>query len=178
MTREVFSLLLNPINQNSSSVNGKPLEKRLSNPPPSPVNHRIGILLANLTRPNRWLLWISRFSQKFKQNLAELETLLQYGNSSVVWEIVDLNRKKVAQKLNPMEQRELNCLTVFHDSPFARRITNLKLKESATSLSREEQRELTHLQRNLYQETGVPAQLLELLWPQSNHHPLEWHHFN
>lgn len=175
MIREVFSLLLN---QNSSSVNGKTLEKRLSSPPPSAVNHRIGVLLATLARPNHWLLWISRLSQKFQQNLAELETLLQYGNSYVVWDIADLNRKKVAQKLNPMEQRELNYLTVFHDSPFARRITNLKLKEATASLSREEQKELTHLQRNVYQETGVPAQLLELLWPQSHHYPLEWHHFN
>ncbi|WP_373531397.1 hypothetical protein [Vampirovibrio sp.] len=155
------------------------MEKRSSsNPTPPAVNHRIGVLLANLARPNQWLLWIARFSQQFKQNLAELEALLQYGHSDVVWDIAYLNRKKVAQKLNPVEQQELSCLTVFHDSPFAKRITQLKLKEAADNLSRDEQKELTHLQRNLYRETGVPAQLIELLWPQTHHYPLEWHHLH
>lgn len=175
MTSEIFSLLLN---QHQSSVNGKTLEKRLSGNQPPAVNNRIGVLLANLAQPNQWRLWISRFSRKFKQNLAELESLLQYGNSHVVWEIAYLNRKKAAQKLNPVEQRELNYLTLYHDSPSARRITDLKLKESFASLSAQEQRELTDLQRNLYQDTGVPDQLLELLWPQTHQRPLEWIHLN
>ncbi len=168
MTSEVFSLLLN---QPETPQNGKTLEQRLSEQKPSAVSTRIHILINHLSQPNRWQLLLSRFSRKFKQNLAELETLLQYGSSHAVWDIAFLSRKKVAEKLSPVEQKKLNYLLLFHDSPAVQEITSLKLKNDFDTLTPQEHRELTQLQRNLYQNDEIPSQLLELLWPQhANHH--------
>lgn len=175
MTSEVFSLLLN---QQVSPQNGKTLEKRLSESKPSAVTTRIRILINHLSQPNQWRFWLARFSRKFKQNLAELEALLQYGSSHAVWEIAYLNRKKAAEKLSAVEKRELNYLTLFHDSPSVRQITDLKLKEEFGNLSPQEHRELTHLQRNLYQGSEIPTQLLELLWPHHQTRQADWFQFN
>ena len=171
MTSEMFSLLVRPKN---ASPNGKTLETCLSDSKPSAVTTRVHILINHLSQPNHWRFWLTRFTRKFKQNLAELEALLQYGNSYAVWEIAYLNRKKAAEKLSPREQRELNYLTLFHDSPSVRQITNLKLKEEFDDLTPQEHRELTSLQRNLYQDNGIPAQLLELLWPHHQNRQPDW----
>lgn len=170
MTSEVFSLLLN---QEQTPQNGKTLEQRLSEQNPSVVSTRIQILINHLSQPNRWRLLLSRFSRKFKENLAELETLLQYENSHAVWDIAFLNRKKAIEKLSPVEEKKLDYLLLFHDSPAVREITHLKLKNDFESLTPQEHRKLTQLQRNLYPNAEIPHQLLELLWPQHTNHHLD-----
>lgn len=170
MTSEVISLLLN---QTTPSRNGKTLEQRLSEQNPTAVTTRIQILINHLAQSNRWQLLFSRFSKKFKQNLAELETLLQYGSSHAVWEIAFLSRKKASEKLSPVEQKKLGYLTLFHDSPAVQEITQLKLKNDFEGLTPKEQRELTQLQRNLYPNSEIPHQLLELLWPHNTNHHLD-----
>ncbi len=176
MSQEVISLLLT--NQDPSEQNGKSLEKRLSETQSSAVVNRILILLNHLSQPNRWRLWWSRFSKKFQQNLAELEALLQYGNSQAVWEIAHLNRKKAAEKLSRFENRKLVYLTLFSDCPSVERITLLKLKEEFEDISAPEQRELTQLQRNLYPNASIPHQLLELLWPHPQNRHQDWQLLN
>lgn len=138
------------------------------------VLQRIRILAAKMTQPNLWHLLIARFSRKFRQNLAELEALVHYGQSSAVWEIAYLSRKRAHQKLSAHEEAELETMKLYHDSPDVMRITHLKVKEKFDQLSTTEMRELAYLHRNLYREGGVPSQLFEMLWPPAgtSQHPV------
>jgi hypothetical protein len=138
--------------------------------PPVGVAGRIAALMVQLPQPSRWQRLFLRFTSQFRQNMAELEALMHFSSSPAVWDIARLTRKKAQQKLSPVEQQELDCLTTYHDSPSVHRITSLKLKAYRHCLSVEEQRELTHLQRNLYQGQGIPAQVLDLLWSQRPQH--------
>ncbi len=157
-------LLAQRFNQTPTAL---PAENGWPVAPPIRVARRIAALMAQLPQPSRWQRLFLRFTSQFKQNMAELEALMQYSSSPVVWDIAHLNRKKAQKKLSPMERQELDYLTIYHDSPAVHRITTLKLKEYAQTLSMAEQRELTHLQRNLYQGKGIPSQVLDLLWSEA-----------
>jgi hypothetical protein len=183
MTSELFSLLLD---KRIDELNGKSVESALTcaeraelraieahqDKAPAVV-HRIRILAGKLAQPNRWGMFAMRFSKKLRQNLAELDALVQFGHSRAVWEIAYLHRKKAAQKLSLAGQSELNYLTLYHDSPYVLKLTRLKLKEESGELNPAERRELTELHRNLYRQDGVPSQVLELFWPQKNQSYLE-----
>lgn len=160
-------LLAQAFNQTSKSL---PSAADWPVTPPVRVARRIATLLAQLPQPSRWQRLILGFTSQFRQNMAELEALTQYSSSPVVWDIAHLNRKKAQKKLSPLEQQELDALILYHDSPAVHRITTLKLKEYTHTLSVVEQRELRHLQRNLYQGKGIPAQVLDLLWTQPPQH--------
>jgi uncharacterized protein YnzC (UPF0291/DUF896 family) len=189
MTSEVFSLLLD---KRISELNGKAVESCLSkveraelraleahyDKAPA-VAHRIRILTSKMAQSSRIKLFFIRFSKKCRQNLAELEALLQYGNSKAVWEIAYLTRKKASGALTEADIKELKLLVLYHDSPEVLRITRLKLKAEAEPLTTEESQELAAIQRNPYRQGGVPQQLLEMLWPtqgSSVAEPLMLHH--
>lgn len=175
MTNEVFTLLLN---NRMSELSDKAVESGLSkaervelkaltehqDKAPAVV-HRIRILASKMAQENKLRLWLLRFSKQCKQNLAELEALIHYGQSRAVWEIAYLYRKQAIQKLTPMEKSELDYLILFHDSPDVLRITELKLKADYGMHSSSERQELASLQRNLYGEQGIPNHLMEMLWP-------------
>ncbi len=179
MTDEIFSLLLDKRTEELSDKAGKDnlsqteraeLRALWAHRDKTPaVAHRIRILSAKMAQPHRWGLLALRFSRKFRQNLAELEALVQYGHSRAVWEIAYLLRKKAAQKLSDVEKSELNLLTTYHDCRDVLEITQLKLKEQFGQLSEEETRTLSELHRNLYRH-GQPHQMLDLIWsdPQSS----------
>lgn len=183
MTGEVFSLFLD---KRVSELSGKAVEGSLSktervelkaleihqDKEPA-VAHRIRILAAKMAQTNYIGLLLLRFSKKFKQNLAELDALIQFGHSPAVWEIAYLNRKKAAQKLKQQEESQLGYLTLYHDSPSVLRITQLKLKEDHGFLSSVERQELQFLHRNTYRKDGIPNQLMEMLWPSPNHFQLD-----
>jgi hypothetical protein len=175
MTNEVFSLLLD---KRRCELSDKAVESGLNKTERAElraltahcdkapaVAQRIRILAAKMAQQNYLGILVLRFSRKFKQNLAELEALVQYGNSKAVWEIAYLYRKQATQKLNQVEKSELHYLTLYHDSPAVLRLTELKMKEDYGCLSSGENRELASLQRNIYQRDGIPHQLLEMLWP-------------
>lgn len=190
MTQDVFALLLdNRMSEltgkdltsqdlTGKNLNGNAVESRLNQAERAELRvlavhqdkapavvHRIRVLAAKLAQSNRWGMLVLRFSKKFRQNLAELEALIQYGNSKAVWEIAYLTRKKALSPLLALEAKELHYLRLYYDSPDVLRITRLKLKvESGERLSVDEAKELDALQRNPYR-TGVPGHLLEMLWP-------------
>jgi hypothetical protein len=179
MTSEVFSLLLL---RRQEELSEKALETGLTKIEQIELNalrehkdktpavaQRIRVLAARMAQPNRWGMLLLRFSRKFQENLAELESLVHYGHSKAVWEIAYLNRKRAARTLNTVERSELQFLTLFHDSPDVLRVTELKMKEEHGSLIAEEIRELSDLQRNLYRKGGIPNHLLEIFW--SGHQP-------
>ncbi len=185
MTPELCTLLLD---KRASELNGKSVESRLN---PSEraelralnahqdkapaVAQRIRVLAVNLAQPNALGLLLLRFSRKFRQNLAELDALIQFGQSRAVWEIAYLSRRRATQKLTAAEESELHFLTLFNDSPEVLHITQLKLKGEAGTLSTEERQELSNLQRNPYRQNGIPHQLLDLFWPnQSTPLSLDW----
>ena len=175
MNQELCALLLD---KRETELNGKSVESPLN---PSEraelralnahrdkapaVTQRIRILAANMAQPNALGLLLLRFSRKFKQNLAELEALIQFGHSRAVWEIAYLSRRGAAQKLSAIEENELHFLTLFNDSPEVLQITQLKLKAEAGTLSFDERQELSCLQRNPYRQNGIPNQLLDIFWP-------------
>jgi hypothetical protein len=182
MIDEVFALLLD---KRSDELTGKELESGLdkweraelraieAHKDKSPaVAQRIRILAGKMVQPSIWALMMARFSRKFKQNLAELEALIHYGHSTAVWEIAYLNRKKAAGELSPRETFQLEALMLYHDSPHVLRLAELKVKEAFDNLAETEQRELSFLQRNIYR-SGVPAQLLEMLWPTQGSNALD-----
>lgn len=184
MTGEVFSLLLD---KRTSELNGKAAFGKLTrieraelraleiHQDKSPaVLHRIRILSAKMAQPNRWGMLMLRFSKKFKQNLAELESLVQYGHSRAVWEIAYLQRCKATRKLSREEASELRHLLLFHDSPDVLHIANLKMKEDLGTLSADEAQELLYLQRNPYRKEGIPGQLLEMFKPAQSHPELDF----
>jgi len=180
MTNDVFSLLLD---KRVSELSDKAVESGLSkaervemralnehqDKAPA-VLHRIRILASKMAQGNYLGILFLRFSRKFKQNLAELEALIQYGNSKAVWEIAYLYRKQATQKLSPTEKSELDYLMLYHDSQDVLRVTQLKMREEYGVLSSVERQELNELQRNLYRKEGIPSHLLEMLWP--NHQPM------
>lgn len=180
MTNDVFSLLLD---KRFSELSDKAVESGLSkaervemralnehqDKAPA-VLHRIRILASKMAQGNYLGILFLRFSRKFKQNLAELEALIQYGNSKAVWEIAYLYRKQATQKLSPIEKSELDFLMLYHDSQDVLRVTQLKMREEYGVLSTAERQELTGLQRNLYRTEGIPSHLLEMLWPK--HQPM------
>lgn len=184
MTSEVFALLLDKraTELHEKAVDGDlnrmelaELRALVSHQDKTPaVVHRIRILAAKMAEPTRWERLLGRFSKKFKQNLSELEALVQYGNSKAVWEIAYLHRKKAVMKLDTREESELENLMLYHDSPDVLRITELKVKEQFGYLTADESRELTDLNRNLYRKGGVPNQLLELFWPAKSQQQLDF----
>ncbi|MCE3236236.1 MAG: hypothetical protein K0Q50_2416 [Vampirovibrio sp.] len=175
MTSDVFTLLLD---NRVSELSDKAVESGLSraervelkaltehqDKAPAVV-HRIRILASKLAQKNQLGLWLLRFSKQCKQNLAELEALIHYGQSRAVWEIAYLYRKQAGQKLTDMEKSELEYLTLYHDSPDVMRITELKLKADFGNHTSAERQELAALQRNLYRDEGIPSHLMEMLWP-------------
>lgn len=181
MTNEVFSLLLDKrrvelsdkaVESSLSKTERAELRAMTAHQDKAPaVAHRIRILAAKMAQENYLGLLFLRFSRKFKQNLAELEALIQYGHSKAVWEIAYLHRKQASEGLAQRERSELNYLTLFHDSPDVLRLTELHLKKDFGILSSPENHELIELQRNPYQKDGIPSQLLEMLWPHQ-HQPL------
>lgn len=183
MTEEVFSLLLDKRVRELSDKAGKDelsrseraeLRALTAHQDKAPaVAHRIRILTAKMSQPSRWGMLALRFSRKFRQNLAELEALVQYGNSKAVWEIAYLLRKKAAQKLDLMEKSELDCLITYFDCPDVLEITRLKLKEKFGRITENELRELNYLQRNLYRDGGVPSNLLDMFWNDQNQPTLD-----
>jgi hypothetical protein len=181
MTDEVFALLLDKRTieltekaqeEGLNKVERAELRAITSHYEKSPaVVHRIRILAAKMAQPSRWALLKKRFCKKFRQNVAELEALMQYGDSKAAWEIAYLSRKKAFSQLSKREVAELEFLTLYHDSPDVLRITQLKVKERMDWLDSAETRELSYLQRNLYRKEGVPNQLMDLLWPASKKVP-------
>lgn len=135
---------------------------------PPAVAHRIRILAAKMAQGGRLETVFSRYSKRFKANLAEREALGQYGYSKAVWEIAYLKRKQATHKLIPVEETELQYLQLYHDSPEVLRLAQLKVKEAYGQLAIEEIRELTELHRNLYRHDGIPSHLLELFWPSAS----------
>jgi hypothetical protein len=175
MTNDIFALLLD---KRESELNGKSVESSLSKTERAElralnahrdkapaVAQRIRILAAKMAQPNKLGMLLLRFSRKFKQNLAELEALIQFGNSRAVWEIAYLYRRRASQKLSAQEKNELHFLTLFNDSPDVLRITELKLKAEAGSIAFAERQELSSMQSNLYRKDGIPNQLLDIFWP-------------
>lgn len=180
MTNDLFALLLD---KRESELNGKSVESGLNKAERAElralnahrdkapaVAQRIRILAAKMAQPNKLGLLMLRFSRKFKQNLAELEALIQFGQSRAVWEIAYLFRRRAAQKLTPVEKSELHFLTMFNDSPDVLRITELKVREVHDQISFTERQELKHLQSNLYRQEGIPNQLLDMFWPHNGAH--------
>jgi hypothetical protein len=179
MTNDIFALLLD---KRESELNGKAVESGLDKTERAELRalnahrdkapavvQRIRILAAKMAQPNKLGLLLLRFSRKFKQNLAELEALIQFGNSRAVWEIAYLYRRKASQKLTDMEKSELHFLTLFNDSPDVLRITELKLRDKFGILPTSERQELASMQSNLYRQEGIPNQLLDMFWP--SQHP-------
>lgn len=175
MTNDIFALLLD---KRESELNGKAVESGLDKTERAELRalnahrdkapavvQRIRILAAKMAQPNKLGLLLLRFSRKFKQNLAELEALIQFGNSRAVWEIAYLYRRQASQKLTEMEKSELHFLTLFNDSPEVLRITELKLRDKFGSLPTSERQELATMQSNLYRQEGIPNQLLDMFWP-------------
>jgi hypothetical protein len=177
MTHELVALLLD---RKHSKLNGNAVESSLSkaerverraveahqDKAPA-VLHRIRILASKMAQ-SHWIgLMMLRFSKKFSQNLAELESLIHYGNSKAVWEIAYLTRKKAVKSLTPQEYQELQCLQLYHDSPEVLSLTRLKMKSETDRLSADESQELASLLRNPYRKCGVPGDILEMLWPQN-----------
>jgi hypothetical protein len=184
MTNEIFALLLD---KRENQLNGKSVESGLSKTERAElralhahrdkapaVAQRIRILAAKMAQPNQLGLLLLRFSRKFKQNLAELEALVQFGNSRAVWEIAYLYRRRAAQKLSPQETSELHFLTLFNDSPDVLRITELKLRSAFGSISLAERQELDSLQSNLYRKEGIPNHLLDIFWPSHHSHVMDF----
>jgi len=184
MTNEIFALLLD---KRENELNGKSVESGLSKTERAElralhahrdkapaVAQRIRILAAKMAQPNQLGLLLLRFSRKFKQNLAELEALVQFGNSRAVWEIAYLYRRRAAQKLSPQEASELHFLTLFDDSPDVLRITELKLRSAFGSISLAERQELDNLQCNLYRKDGIPKHLLDIFWPSHHSHVMDF----
>lgn len=134
-------------------------------PGASIVSQRIRILMSNIRQHGMWAGVLRLFSKKLRQNVAELEALIQYGQSGAVWEIAYLRRKQAARKLDAVEKNKLEYLRLFHDSPDVLRITELRLKADQDTISFAERQELTALQRNPYRKGGIPGHLLEMLWP-------------
>lgn len=180
MTNDLFALLLD---KRESELNGKSVESGLNKAERAElralnahrdkapaVAQRIRILAAKMAQPNKLGLLMLRFSRKFKQNLAELEALIQFGHSRAVWEIAYLFRRRAAQKLTLVEKSELHFLTMFSDSPEVLRITELKVKETHEQISSAERQELKYLQSNLYRKEGIPNQLLDMFWPHNHTH--------
>jgi hypothetical protein len=184
MTNDIFALLLD---KRETELNGKSVESGLNKTERAElralnahrdkapaVTQRIRILAAKMAQPNKLGLLLLRFSRKFKQNLAELEALVQFGNSRAVWEIAYLYRRRASQKLTPVEKTELHFLTLFNDSPDVVRITELKVKESQEALPSAERQELKTLQTKSYSQEGIPAHLLDMFWPsQNNRQPFD-----
>ena len=183
MTNELFALLLD---KRESELNGKSVDSGLNKTERAElralnahrdkapaVAQRIRILAAKMAQPNKLGLLLLRFSRKFKQNLAELEALIQFGNSCAVWEIAYLYRRRASQKLTRQEKTELRNLILFHDSPDVLRITELKLKEEFGQLYFSERKELSDLQSNLYRKDGIPNHLLDMFWPNQTPQPLD-----
>lgn len=180
MTSDVFTLLLDDrifelsdkaVESGLSKAERVELKALTEHQDKAPaVVHRIRILASNMAQKNKLGIWLLRFSKTCKQNLAELEALIQYGQSRAVWEIAYLYRKQASQKLSAMEASELEYLTLFHDSPDVLRITELKLKADFGQQSSAERQELAALQRNLYRNEGIPNHLMEMLWP--SQHPM------
>jgi len=175
MTNEIFALLLD---KRETELNGKSVESGLNKTERAElralnahrdkapaVAQRIRILAAKMAQPNKLGLLLLRFSRKFKQNLAELEALIQFGHSRAVWEIAYLYRRRASQKLTATEKTELHFLTLLSDSPDVLRITELKVKETTEGLPFAERQELTNLQNNSYRQEGLPSQLLDMFFP-------------
>jgi hypothetical protein len=175
MTNEVFSLLLDKrvfelsdkaVESGLSKVERVELRALNEHQDKAPaVVHRIRILASKMAQKNGLGILLLRFSSTFKQNLAELEALIQYGTSKAVWEIAYLYRKQATQKLSANEKSELEYLMLYHDSADVIRITDLKLREEYGTLSQSERQELVSLQRNMYRKEGIPNHLMEMLWP-------------
>jgi hypothetical protein len=174
MIEEVFSLLLDKRVQELSDKAGKDdlskteqaeLRALSAHRDKAPaVAQRIRILTAKMAQPSRWGMFLLRFSKKFRQNLAELEALVQYGNSKAVWEIAYLLRKNASRKLTRMEKCELEYLITYHDCPDVVEMTHLKLKEQFGQLTLPEARKLTQLHRKPYQQDSAPDHVLDLFW--------------
>ena len=106
-----------------------------------------------------------RASSRYRQNLAELEALIQFGSSRAVWEIAYLTRKKAVGLLNEREALQLNCMTQFHESPDVLRLTRLKLQaevEGLDTLNVDDARDLDTLLRNPYCRKDRDMAALEL----------------
>jgi hypothetical protein len=175
MSSEVFAMLLDrrktelserALSRNLTRIERAELNalKNHSDKIPAVV-HRIRILAAKMAQPNQLGLMFLKFTRQYKANQAELQALIQYGNSKAVWEIAYLQRKESFSKLNPEEEAELQYLQLYHDSPEVLRLTQLKVKESFGQQTLEDIRELTELHRNLYRDERIPDHLLELFWP-------------
>lgn len=178
MSSEVFAMLLDrrktelserALSRNLTRIERAELNalKNHSDKIPAVV-HRIRILSAKMAQPNQLGLMFLQFTKQHKANNAELQALIQFGNSKAVWEIAHLKRKQSFHRLTQEEEAELQYLQLYHDSPEVLRITQLKVKESFGQQTLEDIRELTDLHRNLYRDERVPDHLLELFWPSSD----------
>lgn len=129
------------------------------------VLNRIWVLTVHLARRNRWYRFVLRLSRKFRQNVAELDALLQYGDSAAVWDIAYLARKRAVQRLSPEECREWRYLVLYHDHPHVHRLVALKLRGEQRSWSPQEQAEWAALHQDMGPRGGMSRHLLDVLWP-------------
>ena len=130
---------------------------------PMAVTQRICVLAERLAQDNLFALLLARRSESFKHNWAELEALLHYGQSKVVWEIALLSRRKAAGALSVDEAAELDSLLLYHDCPDALRLAQLTVKKLLDQINDLEGRELARLQRGISQ--SAAAQVFDILWP-------------